>query len=84
MCTPKVRRTKSNFRGVFVVKYDEGFKQIVVNAYLAGEGGYASLASRFGIRSKTNIIKTINANIILIIEHKNSLFNRRFGINFPP
>lgn len=61
MCTPKVRRTNSNFRGVFVVKYDESFKQIVVNAYLAGEGGYGSLASRFGIRSKTNIMKWVSA-----------------------
>ncbi|SEU07464.1 transposase, partial [Salinibacillus kushneri] len=45
----------------FVVKYDEGFKQNVVNAYLAGEGGYASLAKRFGIRSKTNIRKWVSA-----------------------
>lgn len=45
----------------FVVKYDEGFKQNVVNAYLAGEGGYASLANRFGIRSKTNIRKWVSA-----------------------
>ncbi|MBE3102973.1 MAG: transposase [Bacilli bacterium] len=38
----------------FVVKYDEGFKQKVVYAYLAGEGGYAALATRFGVPSKTN------------------------------
>ncbi|GLB61032.1 transposase [Cytobacillus sp. NCCP-133] len=44
-----------------MVKYDEGFKQSVVNAYLAGEGGYASLANRFGIRSKTNIRKWVSA-----------------------
>ncbi|MGG1691470.1 hypothetical protein ABDH65_15790, partial [Heyndrickxia ginsengihumi] len=37
-----------------MVKYDKGFKQKVVDAYLAGEGGYASLAIRFGIRSKIN------------------------------
>lgn len=61
MCTPKVRRTNSNFWGVFMVKYDEGFKQKVVDAYLAGEGGYASLASRFGIPSKTNIKKWVSA-----------------------
>ena len=42
-------------------KYDEGFKQNVVNAYLAGEGGYASLANRFGIKSKTNIRKWVSA-----------------------
>ena len=45
----------------FVVKYDEGFKQKVVDAYLAGEGGYASLAIKFGIRSKTNIRKWVSA-----------------------
>jgi len=44
-----------------MVKYDEGFKLNVVNAYLAGEGGYASLAKRFGIRSKTNIRKWVSA-----------------------
>ncbi|WP_199880660.1 helix-turn-helix domain-containing protein [Bacillus massiliglaciei] len=43
-----------------MVKYDEGFKQKVVDAYLAGEGGYASLAIRFGIRSKTNIRKWVS------------------------
>lgn len=42
-------------------KYDEGFKQVVVNAYLAGEGGYTSLAKRFGVKSKTNIRKWVSA-----------------------
>lgn len=45
----------------FVVKYDEGFKQRVVDAYLAGEGGYAALATRFGVPSKTNIRKWVSA-----------------------
>ena len=44
-----------------MVKYDGDFKLKVVNAYLAGEGGYGSLASRFGIRSKTTIIKRVSA-----------------------
>jgi len=44
-----------------MVKYDEGFKLKVVHAYLAGEGGYASLATRFGVPSKTNIRKWISA-----------------------
>nr|WP_285847499.1 helix-turn-helix domain-containing protein [Heyndrickxia ginsengihumi] len=60
MCTPKVRRTILTLGVFFVVKYDEGFKQKVVDAYLAGEGGYASLAIRFGIRSKTNIRKWVS------------------------
>lgn len=42
-------------------KYDEGFKQRVVDAYLAGEGGYAFLAKRFGIPSETNIRKWVSA-----------------------
>ena len=61
MCTPKVRPTILTFGVFFVVKYDEGFKQKVVNAYLAGEGGYAALAIRFGVRSKTNIRKWVSA-----------------------
>lgn len=44
-----------------MVKYDEGFKQKVVHAYLAGEGGYAALATRFGVPSKTNIRKWVSA-----------------------
>lgn len=44
-----------------MVKYDEGFKLKVVHAYLAGEGGYAALATRFRIPSKTNIRKWVSA-----------------------
>ena len=44
-----------------MVKYDKEFKQKVVHAYLAGEGGYATLATRFGVPSKTNIRKWISA-----------------------
>lgn len=43
----------------FVVKYDEGFKQQVVDAYLSGEGGYSSIAKRFGVHSKTNVRKWV-------------------------
>lgn len=41
-------------------KYDYGFKLTVVNAYLAGQGGYGSLAKIFGIKSPTNIKKWVN------------------------
>jgi len=41
-------------------KYDEEFKLTVVNAYLAEEGGYGSIAKRFGIKSPTNIKKWVN------------------------
>lgn len=44
-----------------MVKYDEVFKQKVVHAYLAGEGGYSALATRFGVPSKTNIRKWVSA-----------------------
>lgn len=42
-------------------KYDKEFKQRVVDAYLAGEGGYRTLAKRFGVKSKTNIRKWVSA-----------------------
>lgn len=44
-----------------MVKYDKGFKLKVVHAYLACEGGYASLATRFGVPSKANKRKWISA-----------------------
>ena len=34
-------------------KYDKKFNQMVLNAYLSGEGGYASLAERFGVLELT-------------------------------
>lgn len=80
MCTPKVRPTNSNFWGVFMVKYDEEFKQKVVDAYLAGEGGYASLAIRFGIRSKTNIRKWVSAFQQF---GKQGLVNKKANANYP-
>ncbi|MCM3024058.1 transposase [Heyndrickxia ginsengihumi] len=43
-----------------MVKYDEGFKQQVVDAYLSGEGGYVSIAKKFGVRSTTNVAKWVN------------------------
>ncbi|MBC6143376.1 transposase, partial [Listeria seeligeri] len=32
-----------------MAKYDDGFKRKVVEAYQNGEGGYGTLAQRFGI-----------------------------------
>lgn len=43
-----------------MVKYDERFKQQVVDAYLSGEGGYASIAKKFGVLSKTNVRKWVS------------------------
>ncbi len=57
MSTPKVRPKTLTFGVFFMVKYDEGFKQQVVDAYLAGEGGYSYIAKKFGVRSKTNVRK---------------------------
>ncbi|MDR4890050.1 transposase [Fredinandcohnia sp. QZ13] len=45
-----------------MVKYHEEFKQKVVDAYLVGEGGYASLAIRFGIQSKTKENGSVRSN----------------------
>lgn len=42
-------------------KYDEKFKQKVVDAYLSGEGGYGSLAKKFGIPSKQSVKKWVFA-----------------------
>lgn len=44
-----------------MVKYDEKFKRKIVDAYLAGEGGFTSLARRFGVKSKSNIRKWVSA-----------------------
>lgn len=35
-----------------MAKYDLAFKLAVVKAYLAGEGGYKTIANKFGIPSK--------------------------------
>src|SRR5699024_3604523 len=43
-----------------MVKYDERFKQKVVDAYLAGEGGYRRIAKKFGVLSHANIRKWVN------------------------
>lgn len=42
-------------------KYDEGFKLVIVNSYLAGDGGYNFLAKKFGVKSPTNIRKWVSA-----------------------
>lgn len=44
-----------------MTKYDEDFKRRVVDAYLAGEGGYLLLAKRFGVKSKVNISNWVKA-----------------------
>lgn len=44
-----------------MVKYDEEFKQRVVDAYLAGEGGYLSISKRFGVPSTRSVIKWVKA-----------------------
>lgn len=37
-------------------RYDEGFKRKVAKAYLNGEGGYAALSRRYGIKGKTTVL----------------------------
>lgn len=42
-------------------KYSKEFKQKVVDAYLAGEGGYKLLAKRFEISSYSSVRKWVIA-----------------------
>ena len=69
-----------------MVKYDEVFKQKVVHAYLAGEGGYAALATRFGVPSKTNIRKWVSAfrelgKQGLVTKEVNASYNVQFKLD---
>lgn len=63
-----------------MVKYDEGFKLQVVNAYLAGEGGYSYIAKKFGVRSKTNVRKWVSAFKQL---GKDGLLRKKLHITYP-
>lgn len=42
-----------------MVKYDTTFKLRTVKAYLAGEGGYLTIAKKYGVPSEANIRKWI-------------------------
>ena len=42
-----------------MAKYNFEFKLAVVNAYLAGEGGYKSLAEQFSIANKSTVTKWV-------------------------
>jgi len=44
-----------------MVKYDKGFKQRVVDAYLAGEGRYLAMAKRLFLPSTMTIRKRVGA-----------------------
>jgi len=63
-----------------MVKYDERFKQQVVDAYLAGEGGYSSIAKKFGVRSKTNVKKWV---ISFRKFGKDSLLRKKIQTTYP-
>ncbi len=43
-----------------MVKYNEKFKRKVVDAYLAGEGGYLSIAEKFDIPSTSTVRKWVS------------------------
>jgi len=53
----KVRPKKFNFLevGIFMAKYSYELKKKVVLAYLHGEGGYTTLANKYGIKHKTSV-----------------------------
>ena len=44
-----------------MAKYDLAFKLAVVKAYLAGKGGYKSIANTFGIPDKSTVRKWVNS-----------------------
>ncbi|WP_217697293.1 helix-turn-helix domain-containing protein, partial [Oceanobacillus sojae] len=56
---PKVRVEKSNFRGVFMAKYNEEFKIKLVTEYLYGNMGYKSLAKKYNMGSETSIVEWV-------------------------
>ncbi len=58
-CTPEVRPKNLTSGVIFMTKYDFAFKQKVVHAYLAGEGGYPTIAKRFGIPSDSTVVKWV-------------------------
>jgi transposase len=59
---PKVRPKNLTFGGrFFMAKYSFDFKKKIVSAYLNGEGGHEYLAGKYGICSKSNVQKWINA-----------------------
>jgi|SRR5690625_3437435 len=65
-----------------MVKYDEAFNQRVVDAYLAGEGGYLAIAiaKRFGVPSTTIVRKWIKA---FRQYGKNGLIRKNTYSNYP-
>ncbi len=44
-----------------MVKYDAVFKLKTVKAYLAGEGGYRTIAKKYGVASDSNIVKWVQS-----------------------
>ena len=43
-----------------MAKYSLTFKLKVVTAYLNGEGGYKSLAKKYGVKSVSQVLRWIN------------------------
>jgi transposase len=48
-----------------MAKYDFNFKMKVVKSYLNGEGGFVSLAKKYGIPNKNQVKQWVNAYNIL-------------------
>ncbi len=49
-----------------MAKYDLAFKLSAVNAYLAGEGGYQAIATKFGISSDKSVRVWVKLYKILV------------------
>ncbi|WP_271010555.1 transposase [Listeria seeligeri] len=52
-----------------MAKYDDGFKRKVVEAYQNGEGGYRTLAQRFGISHFSLVRKWVKIVEARGVEH---------------
>jgi len=66
-----------------MVKYDLAFKLKTVEAYLAGEGGYLTIAKKYGLRSKANLEKWVRLYLkygIKGLERKSN--NKKYPVQF--
>ena len=43
-----------------MAKYSYEFKKQVVDAYLPGEGGYASIAEKYGVKNRRQVLNWVH------------------------
>src|SRR5699024_2945799 len=74
-------------RVIFMAKYDLAFKLKTVEAYLAGEGGYLTIAKKHGVPSESNIRKWVRIYLKygrkgLEGKKKNKKYTDQFKVSF--